>query len=271
MPELPEVETTCRGIAPHLIGQRFQQVTIYQPRLRWAIPEDFADTLTGQQVHSVTRRAKYILIRLDRGHIILHLGMSGSVRIVPYDDPLKKHDHVSLQFSNTQCLRYHDPRRFGCLLWTTGDISQHPLLHNLGIEPLSDAFTGDYLLQRAQKRQIAVKTFIMSQTMVVGIGNIYASEALFLAGIHPQRPAHQVSAAEYKILVQHIREVLQAAIMQGGTTLRDFTNSEGKAGYFQQTLRVYGRAGQACVQCGQPIKQQVITQRSSFFCKQCQR
>ncbi len=270
MPELPEVETTCRGIAPHLLGQKFQQVKIYQSRLRWAIPEEFAEIITGQTVHSVQRRAKYILIQLDKGYLILHLGMSGSVRIVPTNDPLKKHDHVSLQFSATHCLRYHDPRRFGCLLWATGDIAQHPLLSKLGIEPLHDEFTGEYLLQRAQKRQIAVKTFIMSQAVVVGVGNIYASEALFLAKIHPQRPANQVSAAEYEELVRHIRRVLRAAIEQGGTTLRDFTNSEGKAGYFQQTLQVYGRAGQPCVHCGQPIMQQVITQRSSFFCKQCQ-
>jgi formamidopyrimidine-DNA glycosylase len=270
MPELPEVETTCRGIAPHLVGQTIQAVHIYQPQLRWKISDNFTARLMDQQIYSITRRAKYIIIQLAQGYCLLHLGMSGSVRIVPLTEMLRKHDHVSLQFSATHCLRYHDPRRFGCWLWGEGEPIQHPLLKCLGVEPLSAALTATYLAECARKRRIAVKAFIMSQAVVVGVGNIYASEALFLAGIDPRRPANQISIAEYATLILHIQAVLNAAIELGGTTLRDFTNSEGQAGYFQQTLRVYGRTGKPCVHCGTPIMQQVIAQRSSFFCHTCQ-
>ena len=271
MPELPEVETTCRGIAPHSIQQIIETVIVRQPQLRWCIPDNLADSVRGQTVQAVTRRGKYILIRMETGHIIIHLGMSGSLRFITDQSPAEKHDHVDIVFANKCCLRYHDPRRFGCILWTDQPLSEHFLLKKLGHEPLEKAFDSDYFYQCTQGRKRAIKTLIMDSHIVVGVGNIYASEALFLAGIHPKTPAKNLTVQHCKKLVAIIKQVLQQAIQQGGTTLKDFVNSEGKAGYFQQSLHVYGRKNQACLQCTTPIEQVTIGQRSSFYCPQCQK
>lgn len=271
MPELPEVETTCRGIEPHLIEQTITGAVVRQTQLRWPVPRGLAKKITGQTIHAVERRGKYILIRLDAGTIMLHLGMSGSLRITDTDTPPEKHDHIDLQLSSKQCLRLRDPRRFGSLHWITSDASQHKLLKDLGPEPLSDEFDSAYLFQRSRKRKLAIKLFIMDSKVVVGVGNIYASEALFRAGIRPSRPAGRVTRREYQNLVAAIKTVLQDAIRAGGTTLQDFTNSDGEPGYFKQELHVYGRAGEACHHCQQPIKHRVMGQRSTYYCPQCQK
>ena len=270
MPELPEVETTRRGIAPHIQGKRITAVIVRQPRLRWPVAGDLAKTLVGQRVTAVDRRAKYLLVHTPRGSLIMHLGMSGSLRVLPADSPVAKHDHLDLVFDD-QCLRLHDPRRFGAVLWCKDAIEQHPLLRHLGPEPLSHDFDGDWLYRLSRKRRVAVKNLIMDAGVVVGVGNIYANEALFLSGIHPQRPCNRISAARYNRLAANIKAVLQAAIRQGGSTLRDFLRVDGKPGYFAQRLQVYGRAGQPCSVCGQPIRQRRIGQRSSFYCSHCQR
>jgi len=270
MPELPEVETTRRGIEPHIKGQRIQKLVIRDHRLRWPIDPELPDILEQASIHKVQRRAKYLLLDCGHGTLIIHLGMSGSLRILNADTPAKKHDHVDLVFNNGQCLRFHDPRRFGALLWTTENALDHPRLAGLGPEPLSDTFTADSLHGKAQRRRQAVKSFIMDSRIVVGVGNIYASEALFMAGIHPSRAAGRISIRRYQTLVGAIRQVLTEAIAQGGTTLRDFSNSDGKPGYFSQSLRVYGRTGQGCTACGQPIKHLRQGQRSSYYCGHCQ-
>ncbi|EIJ43170.1 formamidopyrimidine-DNA glycosylase Fpg [Beggiatoa alba B18LD] len=270
MPELPEVETTRRGIAQHLEGHSVTTVDVREPRLRWAVPADLAEQLQGQTLQQIQRRGKYLLFTYPTGHLIIHLGMSGSLRIVSPDTALKKHDHVLIQFDNQQCLRYHDPRRFGCVLWTNEPAQQHPLLSVLGVEPLENEFTGEYLHQQAQKKQQAVKTFIMNSHIVVGVGNIYASESLFLAGIHPNRAAGDIDLTHYQTLANTIRDVLTAAIAMGGTTLRDFVNTQGEPGYFSQTLRVYDRAGLPCLNCGTPIERMVLGQRATYYCPQCQ-
>lgn len=271
MPELPEVETVKRGIAPHIETQIIQQVILRERRLRWEIPAELEHILPGQRVASVTRRGKYLLLKCSDGHLIIHLGMSGRLVIVNSEIELKKHDHVDFIFDNQCWLRYHDPRRFGCILWTTEPIAAHPLLAEMGVEPLEADFTGDYLFSQAQHKKIAAKKFIMDNQIVVGVGNIYANESLFLAGIHPLRVVNSISLEEFQQLVAIIRQVLTTAIAQGGTTLKDFTNSEGRAGYFQQQLKVYGRINEPCVQCGTSIQQVRIAQRASYFCPQCQR
>lgn len=270
MPELPEVETTRAGIEPHLSGQRIERVLIRQRQLRWPIPQRLAAELKGARIKGVTRRGKYLLLATDRGTAILHLGMSGSLRIVDSDTPLQKHDHVDIILANGAALRFHDPRRFGCLLWTRKDPMQHELLSGLGPEPLGQDFNGEYLFEKSRAKKLAVKAFIMDSKVVVGVGNIYANEALFRAGIHPKRAAGRISRERYGLLAQAIVEVLSEAILQGGTTLRDFVNSEGKPGYFQQTLAVYGRDGEACSSCGTPILVSRLGQRSTFYCTQCQ-
>lgn len=270
MPELPEVETTRSGIAPHIQGQRISGVLVRQPRLRWPIADDLAGRLTGRTVRSVERRAKYLLLNLANGTLILHLGMSGSLRILPRETVPGKHDHFDLLFRSC-CLRLRDPRRFGAVLWTDHPVAQHPLIAHLGPEPLSAEFNGGYLHRQAQQRRVAVKSLIMDGRVVVGVGNIYANEALFRAGIHPARPAGRISAARCGRLAEEIKSVLAAAILQGGTTLRDFQQEDGKPGYFAQELLVYGKAGGACPRCGSPLKQQRIGQRSSFYCSRCQR
>lgn len=271
MPELPEVETVRSGIAPHLVGWTIVQVVIRQPRLRWPIPADLAVQLPGQTIRRVERRAKYLLLRVEAGTVILHLGMTGRLRILPVAAPLQKHDHVDLILANGQCLRFNDSRRFGALLWTTEAPERHPLLAMLGPEPLDEAFTGADLYQRARDRCLAVKPFIMDPHVVVGVGNIYASESLFAAGIHPLRPAGQVTLNEYERLAVAIKEILNEAIRQGGTTLRDFFGGEGEPGYFRQALRVYDRRSLSCTVCGEPIQHCRIGQRATYYCPRCQR
>ncbi|MEO1963338.1 MAG: bifunctional DNA-formamidopyrimidine glycosylase/DNA-(apurinic or apyrimidinic site) lyase [Cycloclasticus sp.] len=270
MPELPEVETTRRGIAPHIEGKRVTGVIVRQPKLRWPISAEISTLLPGLRINSVKRRAKYLLINTDKGTLIIHLGMSGSLRVVNADTAPEKHEHIDIIFNNNNCLRYKDPRRFGCLLWSSGPIGEHKLIQHLGPEPLSDAFDIDDFLPKAKAKRVPIKSLIMDGHIVVGVGNIYASEALFKAGIHPKRAANNISKARLNNLVLAIKDILAQAIEQGGTTLKDFVNSEGKPGYFQQTLNVYGRAKQPCTNCRTPIKQITIGQRSTFYCPRCQ-
>lgn len=270
MPELPEVETTLRGIAPVLKGQRIDAMVIRNAALRWPIPAA-VQRAVGQQVHDLRRRAKYILIELDGGGLLCHLGMSGSLRVCEPGAALKKHDHFDIVLASDLCIRYHDPRRFGTLLWWDAPAENHPLLRDLGPEPLENGFSGEYLWQRSRGLRVAVKNFVMNGKVVVGVGNIYASEALFMAGIHPSRPAGRISLQRYEALALAIQDVLGRAIRQGGTTLRDFLNSSGEPGYFAQNLLVYEREGKACFQCKSPIKRKVIGQRSSYYCPRCQR
>lgn len=271
MPELPEVETTRRGIAPHLTGHTLREVLVRERRLRWPVPEGLETLLRGQQVRDVQRRAKYLLIGFEHGTLIAHLGMSGSLRLVEPGTALQKHDHVDIRLDSGLSLRLHDPRRFGALLWTGENPELHPLLASLGPEPLGEEFDGEYLYQALQRRKQAIKTAIMDNHVVVGVGNIYANEVLFLAGIDPRRACNRISRKRLVKLGGHIREVLAAAIAQGGTTLRDFVNPQGRPGYFQQTLNVYGRAGEPCPTCGTLIAHTVIGQRSTFYCPVCQR
>lgn len=279
MPELPEVETTRAGIAPHVSGRHVSEVIVRNRHLRWPVPAALSRELPGQRVHAVARRAKYLIFTADTGSAILHLGMSGSVRILTRDVEPLAHDHVDIRFGKgsgqssgkTTILRFNDPRRFGCLLWTRRDPMRHPLLRDLGPEPLSDDFDGAELYAASRGRKVAVKSFIMNSHVVVGVGNIYASEALFRAGIHPRRPAGRISLSRYNELAKQIRKVLRAAIRAGGTTLRDFTDSDGLPGYFAHALDVYDRTGEPCKHCAQPVRQEVIGQRSTFFCPRCQR
>lgn len=271
MPELPEVETTRRGIEPHLLNQRLLGAIVRQRQLRWPVPARLNSLLKDKIIRRVDRRGKYIVIQVENGALLLHLGMSGSLRILPSDTPAEKHDHVDLLLESGQCLRLRDPRRFGSIHWTKDDPEQHKLLRDLGPEPLGDSFTGEYLFARSRKRKLAIKLFIMDSKIVVGVGNIYASEALFRAGIRPTRAAGRVTKKEYEKLTRAIKEILHAAILAGGTTLQDFTNSEGKPGYFKQKLHVYGRKGESCTKCGTPIKQTVMGQRSTYYCPDCQK
>lgn len=269
MPELPEVETTLRGIAPWLEGQLIERLDVREPRLRWPVP-GAVQHCAGQVVTGLRRRAKYILIETDAGSLLLHLGMSGSMRVLTEWVAPGKHDHFDIVTSSA-VLRFNDPRRFGSLLWMDGRNAGHPLLDSLGPEPLGDQFDGRHLWRHARGRKLAVKNFIMDGKIVVGVGNIYASEALFMAGIHPARAAGRIAAARYDGLAAAIRDVLGRAIRDGGTSLRDFTGAGGAPGYFAQNLLVYGRAGQPCLQCSRPVRQKVIGQRSSFYCTFCQR
>jgi len=270
VPELPEVETTRRGIAPHLIGQRVQRVVVRNSRLRWPIPEDLDIRLSGQQIVSVERRAKYLLIGAEVGTLISHLGMSGSLRMVEAGTPVAKHDHVDIELESGLVLRYTDPRRFGAMLWSVEPPLQHKLLLKLGPEPLLDDFRLDHLYHCSRGRNVSIKPFIMDNSIVVGVGNIYASEALFAAGIDPRREAGSVSKARYAKLTTEIKRILTAAIEQGGTTLRDFVGGDGQPGYFQQKLFVYGRAGQPCLVCGSELREVKLGQRASVYCAQCQ-
>jgi formamidopyrimidine-DNA glycosylase len=272
MPELPEVETTRRGVAPHVVGRRITGVSVREPRLRWPVPEELAQVLLGQRIEAVTRRAKYLLFRTEAGTLMVHLGMSGSLRIVDAEQPPGRHAHIDVCVDDGRCLRYTDPRRFGSFHWVLGDPALHPLLAALGPEPLDpDRFTGDYLYRLSRGRKVAVKSFLMDSHVVVGVGNIYANEALFMTGIHPARPAGQVSLERYRRLADAVREVLGAAIEAGGTTLRDFTSSEGKPGYFRMQLKAYGRGGEPCGRCGAPLVVERIGQRAAYYCPVCQR
>lgn len=271
MPELPEVETTRRGIAPHLEGQTLTGAVVRQPRLRWPVPDDLDQRVRGQRVTEVGRRGKYLLLELaPAGGLLFHLGMSGSLRVLPADTPPHPHDHVDLLTGEGSALRLRDPRRFGALLATDGPPGDHPRLARIGPEPLEAGLDADYLLGRARGRRLAVKGFLLDGTVVAGVGNIYASEALFYAGVHPERPAGTLEAAEWQRVVRGLREVLAAAIDAGGTSLRDFTHADGAPGYFRQALAVYGRAGSPCPHCAAPVEQRRIGQRSTFFCPACQ-
>lgn len=270
MPELPEVETTRKGIAPYVVGETIEDIIIRERKLRWPIPASFKRTFKHQLIHKLRRRAKYLLFYTDKACILLHLGMSGSLRIVDNNTPHEKHDHVDLIFSSGRILRFRDPRKFGSLLFTKDDPLTHKLISHLGPEPLNDEFDTEYLYTRSRKRTQVIKTLIMDSRIVVGVGNIYANEALFKAGINPKQKAGRVSKARYEKLVNAIKTVLSSAIEKGGTTLRDFINGEGKPGYFRNELQVYDRAGEPCVKCKSPIKLIKLGQRSSFYCSHCQ-
>ena len=270
MPELPEVETTRRGISPHLLDRCIRTVVLRRPALRWPIPAAIRDQLPGQRIEAVRRRAKYLLLDVATGSALLHLGMSGSLRVLPDTSPARTHDHVDLVLDDGHLLRLTDPRRFGALLWQPrGEV--HPLLARLGVEPLSEGFTASYLRDRARGRNAPVKHFLMDQRIVVGVGNIYAAEALFQAGIHPARAAGRISLARWERLVRAVREILAHSIQRGGTTLRDFLKPDGEPGYFVQELAVYGRAGQPCVACGRPLRAADWGQRATVYCPHCQR
>jgi len=271
LPELPEVETTLRGIEPELSGRVVEQVVVRNASLRWPVTGEVSRA-EGQRVTRCWRRAKYLLIELEeRGGLLIHLGMSGSLRICAAGDAPRKHDHFDLVLNSGRCIRFNDPRRFGVFTWWDYPPENHPLLRHLGPEPLSADFSGACLWEKSRGRKRAVKNFIMDGKVVVGVGNIYASEALFMAGIHPLRAAGRVSAARYDALAAAIRDVLSRAIRHGGTTLRDFLNSDGNPGYFAQELLVYEREGLPCFQCRSPLKRKVIGQRTSYYCPQCQR
>lgn len=276
MPELPEVETTRRGIEPHIKGCRVLRLVIRQPKLRWPIPEQLPTFMEGQLILQVMRRGKYLLLEIGgldgvSGTAIFHLGMSGSLRIIDADEPPMAHDHVDVLFENGQALRFTDPRRFGCLLWQGADEDTHKLLASLGPEPLLDKFDGELLFQRSRGKKVGVKTMLMDSKVVVGVGNIYANEALFAAGIRPDRGAGRISRKRYIVLAEEVKKVLERAIEQGGTSLRDFVGGDGKPGYFKQALNVYGRGGKPCVNCRQPLKEVRLGQRSTVFCTHCQR
>lgn len=270
MPELPEVETTRRGIAPYLIGHCVTALVIRQPRLRWPIPPILRRKLPGQEIENVERRAKYLLVHTGAGSALLHLGMSGSLRVLPADVAAGTHDHFDWRLDSGRVLRFTDPRRFGCLLWQPSGTT-HALLADLGPEPLGETFDAAHLWKMSRGRSAPVKTFLMDQKIVVGVGNIYAAEALFAAGIHPRRAAGSVSLARYSRLVTEVKRILAHAIKRGGTTLRDFISPDGVPGYFEQELFVYGRAGEPCKVCDTPIRAIVLGQRSTFYCPRCQR
>lgn len=271
MPELPEVETSLQGIKPHISQCTVQRVNIYQPKLRWPINPKLDQLLSGQTLLELQRRGKYLILSFQNGSLLLHLGMSGSLRILKPNEPLEKHDHFELIFNNQKSLRLRDPRRFGAVLWTSAPWQEHKFIKTLGPEPLSIDFTSQYLHQHARNKSIAIKSFIMNSHVVVGVGNIYASESLFQAGIHPTRQAKRISKIRYEKLTSSIKQVLAKAIKEGGTTLKDFSNAEGKPGYFAQQLNVYGRAGKPCLVCEASIKQKVIAQRATYYCPHCQR
>ena len=270
MPELPEVETTRRGLLPHVAGRRVEHVLLRRPDLRWPIPREVEELLPDQRIAGIRRRAKYLLLDTDVGSALLHLGMSGSLRVLPDDTPVRAHDHVDIALDSGRVLRFNDPRRFGCLLWQAPG-ETHELLAGLGPEPLSGDFDGDYLFARSRGRSAPVKTFLMDQSVVVGVGNIYAAEALFIAGISPLREAGKVSRARYAALADAVKMILAHAIDRGGTTLRDFINPDGAPGYFEQELLAYGRGGEPCPRCGRALKQASIGQRASVWCGHCQR
>ncbi len=269
MPELPEVETTCQGLLPHVEGQRVTGIDVRQPSLRIPVPNSL-DELEGQRIEGIHRRAKYLIFETKKGRMIVHLGMSGSLRICDAAVPLRKHDHVVFQLESGQQMRFHDPRRFGLVDWISGAWEEMRWFKDLGPEPLTDNFNAAYLGGKAKGRKVAIKSFIMTNQVVVGVGNIYACEALFMAGIHPKRAAGKVSQKRLEFLAEAIKDRLAAAILSGGTTLRDFVREDGQPGYFKQELMVYGREGEPCRKCKAVIKRCVIGQRSTFYCTKCQ-
>jgi formamidopyrimidine-DNA glycosylase len=270
MPELPEVETTRLGLAPHLEGRRIVRVTLRRPDLRWPIPPEIPALLPGQRILGLRRRAKYLLLDLDPGSALLHLGMTGGLRVLDPDTPAGPHDHVDVLLDSGRLLRFTDPRRFGCLLWQPrGEV--HPLLRDLGPEPLGPDFDGAHLFRRSRDRRASVKTMLMDQSIVVGVGNIYAAEALFQAGIAPARPAGGIARARYDRLARAVKEILAHAIQCGGTTFRDFLRPDGRPGYFEQELFVYGREGEPCRTCGSLLLGGRLGNRATVWCAHCQR
>lgn len=270
MPELPEVETTRRGLAPHLLGRTISGVTLRAAKLRLPLAADLPQTLTGRRIDAVTRRGKYLLFACSGGTLLLHLGMTGHLRLVPVATPPGKYDHVELLLDNGTMLRFTDPRKFGTLLWLTDDPFSHPLLAGLGPEPLGPDFSADYLYRRSRRRSVAIKLFIMNSTMVVGVGNIYANEALFRAAINPALPAGSLTEDQCARLAAAIRAVLEEAIARGGTTLHDYLDADGRPGYFSLELQAYGRGGEACTVCGSPLQASRLGGRSTCWCPTCQ-
>ena len=275
MPELPEVETTRLGLLPRLKGQKILALIVREKRLRWQVPDFLPERISGKTVFDIARRGKYLLFDCrngtEIGHLLIHLGMSGSLRTLDRPSQPGKHDHVDIMLENGVVIRLTDPRRFGAMLWIDGAVDAHPLLQGLGLEPLSEAFTGDYLFASSRGKKAPVKQFLMNSHIVTGIGNIYANEALYHAGIHPMRATGRVSRQRYNRLVQAIRETLNRAIQAGGSSIRDFVGSNGQTGYFQLDYWVYGREGLPCRRCAAPIQNLRLGQRSSFYCPRCQR
>lgn len=271
MPELPEVETTLRGIEPYVLNKKIKSVEVRDTRLRWPVSKNFVQNIQGLTINSLQRRAKYLLLENKNGFFVLHLGMSGSLRITHEKEALLKHDHIVFHLPNKKHMRFNDPRRFGCALWLGKQPYKHDLLNHLGPEPLENEIDANYLFNKSRKRKVAIKNFIMDNKIVVGVGNIYANESLFMSGVRPTRQAGKVTKKEYALLLKNIKTVLSDAIKMGGSTLRDFVGGDGKPGYFQQTLSVYGREGEACVNCEQKLKLKVIGQRASVYCPNCQK
>jgi formamidopyrimidine-DNA glycosylase len=270
MPELPEVETTRRGLAPYVVGRTIVRVEVREPRLRWPVAKELPRSLAAASIRSLERRAKYLLFGTDAGTLLVHLGMSGSLRYLAQPLAPAAHDHIDVHFDGGGALRFNDPRRFGSFMLTATP-STHPLLKDLGPEPLGDGFDADYLWRASRKRHVAIKQHLMNGRVVVGVGNIYASEALFRAGIHPRRSAGRIARARFEPLVGAVRDVLRDAIEEGGTTLRNFVGGDGKPGYFRGSLRVYERDGNPCINCGTAIERRVLGQRATFYCPRCQR
>lgn len=270
MPELPEVETTLRGVAPHSVGKTLSELKVRNRAMRWPVPDGLEATLRNKKLNDIQRRGKYLLFCFDHGTVLLHLGMSGSLRVIPTSSNPEKHDHIDLCFGDI-CLRFNDPRRFGCFLWTEAPAKEHELICHLGPEPLSDSFDFDYLYPRTRKRKQNIKTFIMDSKIVVGVGNIYANEALFEAGIHPLKETGKVTKKQLEQLIDEIKKILANAIKRGGTTLRDFVGGDGKPGYFAQELKVYGHGGEPCRQCGKRLIEKQIAKRTTVYCTRCQK
>lgn len=271
MPELPEVETTRRGVAPHLVGRRVAKLHVYDSRLRWPVPADLADRLVGRAIDGVDRRSKYLLFRLGSDTLLVHLGMTGSLRVYRKAPPRQLHDHIDIVLDDGTLIRYNDPRRFGAMLWVGAAASDHPLLRDLGPEPFDSAFDASYFWRATRSRTAAIKLALMDNGLVVGVGNIYASESLFRAGIRPALRANRVSRPRLARLVDEVRAVLTDAIAKGGSTLRDYVDASGEPGYFQLDYFVYGREGLPCRVCGSLIRQRRLGARASFYCTQCQR
>ena len=271
MPELPEVVVTLQGVLPYILGKKVSRVIVRNPDLRWPVPKNLSILLCDNLLQSARQRAKYMLFKFTNGHMMIHLGMSGNLKILQKHAPPEKHDHVDIIFSDEVILRYSDPRRFGSILWINGDPSAHKLLVHLGPEPFSPAFDGNYLYSSSRGKTTTVKQFLMDNKIVVGVGNIYANESLFLSGIRPKKSIGRIPLRVYKILVANVVEVLSKAIKQGGTTLQDFAGNEGKKGYFKQELFVYGRGGEPCLKCKKPLKEIRLGQRSSVYCSSCQK
>lgn len=271
MPELPEVEVVRQGLSPQILGQKIAAVLIREQRLRFPVTPELHHFILGQKILEISRRGKYLLFTLKKGTLIWHLGMSGSLRVLSKEKLPQKHDHVELRFGNGMILRFNDPRRFGCLLFTEEDPLRHRLLSHLGPEPLLQDFSANYLWQKSRKRKVALKVFIMDSKTVVGVGNIYAAEALFAAKLHPLMMAEKLSLEQCQLLVKVIKAILRRAIKQGGTTLKDFVNSDGKPGYFKQKLQVYGRGGQPCFSCQTELIEKKLAQRATVYCPTCQK